>query len=146
MTRVSTLLSRVSNLLESTAPWRGEARATVALAWPLVLSFLSETAIAVVDVIIIGRLGAGAVAAAALGTMAFFFMLLIAIGITLATAPLAAQAMGARNPRRARRVIRQGLWIAALLGVPASALLMKADMVLLALGQPWRRFGVPRPT
>ena len=136
MRRVPTPSGRIPDLAESLAPWRREARATAVLAWPLVLTFLSETAIAVVDIIIIGRLGSGAVAAAALGTMSFFLMLLIAIGITLATAPLAAQAMGARNPRRVRRVVRQGLWIAALLSLPASALLMRADLVLIALGQP----------
>ncbi len=136
MTRMHTLFAWIPDLAESLAPWRTEARATAVLAWPLVLTFLSETAIAMVDIIIIGRLGSDAVAAAALGTMAFFLMLLIAIGITLATAPLAAQAMGARAPRRVRRVVRQGLWIAALLSLPASALLMKADLMLIELGQP----------
>jgi MATE family, multidrug efflux pump len=103
----------------SLTPWRREARATAALAWPLVLAFLAETAIAMVDVIIIGRLGADALAAAALGTTSFFVAFIFALGVTLATAPLAAQAMGARKPRQVRRVIRQGLWVTVLLSIPA---------------------------
>ncbi len=136
MTRVPIRFAWIPALAVSTAPWRDEARATAVLAWPLVLTFLAETAISLVDIVILGRLGAGAVAAAALGTMAFFFVLLVGIGITLATAPLAAQAMGARKPRLVRRVIRQGLWITVLLTIPSAALLTKADMVLIALDQP----------
>jgi MATE family multidrug resistance protein len=126
----------VPETAEPLRPWCAEARATTALAWPLALAFLSETAIDVVDVVIIGRLGAEALAAAALGTMSFFLMFLLVLGVTLATAPLAAQAMGARQPRQVRRVIRQGLWVTLLLGLPASVLLSAAGGVLIALDQP----------
>lgn len=136
MTRAITFAGRRLPPPESFAPWRDEARATAVLAWPLILAFLSETGIDVVDIVIIGMLGADAVAAAALGTMSFFLMLLLILGVTLATAPLAAQAMGARQPRQVRRVIRQGLWITVLLGLPASALLSMADTVLIAVDQP----------
>ncbi len=121
---------------ERTAPWRAEGRATVALAWPLVMAFLSETGIAMIDMVFIGRLGANSLAAAALGTSMFIGMLLLTLGVILATAPLAAQAMGARKPRQVRRVIRQGLWVAILLSVPASFALMSAEPVLLLLDQP----------
>ena len=116
--------------------WWAEGRATSALAWPLVMAFLSETGIAIIDVIFIGRLGAGSLAAAALGTSVFFGMLLLILGVVLATAPLAAQAMGARKPRQVRRVIRQGLWVGILLSLPASFALMSAEPVLLLLDQP----------
>ena len=118
------------------AAWRSEVRATAALAWPIALTFLSEMAIATTDTIIIGRLGAEALAAAALGLTTFFVFFFLAIGITMATAPLAAQALGARRPRLVRRVIRQGLWVGLVLSLPASVGLMFAEPVLLALGQP----------
>ncbi|MCG8511564.1 MAG: MATE family efflux transporter [Rhodospirillales bacterium] len=136
MTRFGTLMARVPALPVSLAPWRSEARATLVLAWPLSLAFLAETAIAMVDVIIIGRLGADALAAAALGTTSFFVAFILSLGVTLATAPLAAQAMGARKPRRVRRVIRQGLWITILLGFPSAAALLAAEHVLILLDQP----------
>lgn len=136
MMRMAARIGGIPELPGSWAPWRAEIRATTVLAWPLVLTFLSETAIDVVDVVIIGRLGAEALAAAALGTMSFFLMMLLILGVTLATAPLAAQAMGARQPRQVRRVIRQGLWVTLLLGLPASILLSTADSVLIAFDQP----------
>lgn len=129
-------MARVPALPESLAPWRHEARATMGLAWPLVLAFLAENAIAMVDLIIIGRLGADALAAAALGTTSFFVMFIFSLGVTLAVAPLAAQAMGARKPRKVRRVIRQGLWITILLGFPSAAALLMAEPVLILLDQP----------
>jgi len=106
--------------LADRAPWRREARAMAALAWPLALTFLCETAIAAVDVAFVGRLGAEPLAGVSLGVMAQIVFYLLAVGIVVATAPLAAQAMGARQPRQVRRVVRQGLWIAALLGEPAA--------------------------
>ncbi|MBE0532740.1 MAG: MATE family efflux transporter [Rhodospirillales bacterium] len=117
-------------------PWRQEARAMAALAWPLSLTFFAETAIAAIDLAFIGRLGAESLAGASLGVTAHIVFYLLAVGIVVATAPLAAQAMGARQPRQVRRVVRQGLWIAALLGVPSAFILMGTEPVLLALGQP----------
>lgn len=107
-----------------------------ALAWPLSLTFFAETAIAAIDLAFIGRLGAESLAGASLGVTAHIVFYLLAVGIVVATAPLAAQAMGARQPRQVRRVVRQGLWIAALLGVPSAFILMGTEPVLLALGQP----------
>lgn len=113
-----------------------------ALAWPLALTFLAETGIAAIDLAFIGRLGAEPLAGASLGVTAHIVFYLLAVGIVVATAPLAAQAMGARQPRQVRRVVRQGLWIAALLGVPAAFILMGMEPVLLALGQPPKASGL----
>lgn len=136
MTQAPTRSDAAFGGASATAPWRSEARATARLAWPLALTFLAETAISAIDVAFIGRLGGDALAGASLGVMSFFFFCLLAIGVVVATAPLAAQAMGARQPRQVRRVIRQGLWMAVLLGVPAAVALMAVEPVLLALGQP----------
>jgi len=136
MTQPTTIAGRPTPSPEFCAPWRKEARATATLAWPLVMTFLSETAIEMIDVVVIGRLGAGALASAALGVMSFFLFILLVVGITLSTASLAAQAMGARNPRQVRRVIRQGLWISALLGFPLAFVLLYAEPALVAMGQP----------
>lgn len=117
--------------------WRLEAKATAALAWPLVLTFLSESAISAVDTAIIGRLGPAGLASASLALAVFFTGFLLSAGVCMATAPLAAQARGARRPREVRRVVRQGLWVAILLTVPISHFaLTRIEPVLLALGQP----------
>ena len=51
----------------SVGPWRAEARATLVLAYPLVLTNVAQSLVHVTDVILLGRLGARTLAAAALG-------------------------------------------------------------------------------
>lgn len=117
--------------------WRREARATLALTGPLVLTQLGQIAILTTDVVLIGRLGAAALAAATLGYVVFFTAFVVGMGVVMATAPLAAQAFGARRPRLMRRVIRQGLWITLLLTVPFCVVAApNAERLLLIFGQP----------
>ncbi len=70
------------------------------------------------DLALVGRLGDGAVAAAALASSVFFITFTFGMGLVSAVAPLAAQAFGARNPRMVRRSLRVGLWAALLISLP----------------------------
>ena len=47
--------------------WAGEARATLVLAWPLILTNLAQTLMTATDVVMMGWLGPDALAAGALG-------------------------------------------------------------------------------
>jgi MATE family multidrug resistance protein len=124
--------------------WRAEARATLALAWPLALTNLSQFALGLTDTVILGWLGTEALAAATLGLNLHWALLAPAFGISLAAAPLMAQARGARRlgggrgrgwMREVRRAARQGLWAAAMLTLPAWLLLWHTEAALRALGQ-----------
>lgn len=114
---------------------RAEARAMLALTGPLVLTQVGQIAIMTTDVIMIGWLGEKFLAASSLGGSIFFMSFVAIMGIVMATAPLASQAFGARNPRQVRRVIRQGLWITLLLSVPGVVVMHYAEEILLLLGQ-----------
>ena len=117
--------------------WMREARATLALTGPLALTQLGQIAMLTTDVLLIGRLGETALAAGALGHVVLFSAFVIGMGTVMATAPLAAQAVGARRPRTLRRVVRQGLWVALLTTLPVCLLAAPvAGDLLLALGQP----------
>jgi multidrug resistance protein, MATE family len=117
--------------------WRREIRATLALAWPLVLTNLAQTAMPTTDVILIGRLGPDALAAAALGTNLYFAFLFFGIGAVTATAPMIAREVGRNrhSVRDVRRTFRQGLWLAVAVSLPIWAVLWNAEPILLALGQ-----------
>ncbi len=78
---------------------RAELGATVKLALPMGLTQLGQVAMLTTDVLLVGRLGADAVAAAALGMNFFFLLFIVGMGIVTATAPLAAQAYGAGDTR-----------------------------------------------
>ena len=116
-------------------PLAAEVRATLALAAPLVLAQLAQMSMSFVDVAMVGRLGTEALAAIVLGSTTFFTLSLVGVGVLVAVQPTVAQAVGAGDDGAVGRAARQGLWLAVLLGVPATVALGFAEPALLALGQ-----------
>jgi MATE family multidrug resistance protein len=114
---------------------RAELGATVKLALPMALTQLGQVAMLTTDVVLLGRLGADVLAAAALGMNVFFVFFIFGLGLVTATAPLAAQAHGAGDARGVRRVTRMGLWATLIVGAPASLILAFAEPILVAAGQ-----------
>jgi MATE family multidrug resistance protein len=119
------------------AAWLGEFRAMLALGWPLVLTNLAQIALTTTDVLVLGRLGASALAAAALGVNLYLAILIFAIGLVTATSPMMADAVGRKLHvvRDIRRTFRQGLWSAVIISVPAWIVLWHTEQVLLLFGQ-----------
>src|ERR1700754_2309046 len=95
-----------------------ELTETLKLAVPIALTQLGQIAMMTTDLLLIGRLGDEAVAAAALAHTVFFISFTFGMGLVSAVAPLAAQAFGARNPRSVRRALRVGLWAALVISLP----------------------------
>ena len=118
-------------------PWRGETRATLALAWPLVATNLAQHGLTASDVIMTGWLGPSALAAGALASALFFMCMLFGIGLLVATSAMIARERG-RNPhavREVRRTLRQALWASVLLCLPCWLLLWHCETILLLFGQ-----------
>ena len=115
--------------------WRIELTDTVKLALPIALTQLGQVAMMTSDLALIGRLGDQAVAAAALAHTIVFAAFVLGMGLVSAVSPLAAQAVGARQPRMVRRSLRVGLWAATLLGVPLSLAQIYGEDMLILLGQ-----------
>ncbi len=122
---------------DSQMTWRREIARTLRLALPIVLTQLGWVGMLTTDAAMIGRLGAAPLAGATLVLMIYFMFYVACIGVVTATAALAAQAFGARQPRILRRVIRQGLWVTIALSVPALTLMVAfTNDLLRALDQP----------
>ena len=117
--------------------WRSEIKATLALAWPMVLTNLGQTAMTATDVMMMGRLGPQALAAGALGSNLYFMPLIFGLGLMLATSPMVATELGRmrHSVRDLRRTVRQGLWLAVLAALPIWLFLWHGETVLLAMGQ-----------
>ena len=124
--------------------WRAEAWTTLALAWPIALTNLSGFVLPLTDSVLVGRLGAEALAAVTIGVNLYWALHAPTFGLALAAAPLLSQARGAGRrtdaPRRGwmremRRSARQALWAVAALTLPTWALLWHAESLLLASGQ-----------
>lgn len=117
--------------------WRRELAETFELAWPLVLTQLAQMAIYSTDVVMVGRLGATELAAAALAVNLYSVLLFTGQGLVTAAAPLVAAELGARrhSVREVRRTVRMALWAAFLFTLPAMAMLWSSEAIMLALGQ-----------
>ncbi|WP_245418029.1 MATE family efflux transporter [Cohaesibacter celericrescens] len=115
--------------------WGGELRATVALAWPLVLTQLAQFSLQTTDVIMMGWLGRDYLAAGSLASALLHPLLLLGIGSLTAVAPMVAQAIGARDYTSVRRTARQGIWVSALLAIIVMTILYQAETIFISLGQ-----------
>ncbi|MEA3001772.1 MAG: multidrug resistance protein family [Sphingomonadales bacterium] len=117
--------------------WRDELRATVALAWPLVLTNLTQSLIQSTDVVLLGWAGARTLASATIGINLYYAFLIFGIGLVIAAAPMMAKEMGARrhSVRDVRRTVRQALWSALAICIPVWLLLWHTRAILLMIGQ-----------
>jgi multidrug resistance protein, MATE family len=117
--------------------WRAEVKASALLAYPLILTNLAQSLIHATDVVLIGRLGADKLAAAALAVNLYVFCLIFGMGLLTAAAPMIATERGRRwnSVRDVRRTVRQAMWSAVILVLPMWALLWNGRHILLLLGQ-----------
>lgn len=89
-------------------PTRLELRALGRLAAPLAAAQAGQALMGVVDTAVVGRAGAVPLAGVGLGNGLFFTVAVIGIGLMMGLDPLIAQAFGAGDPARARRLLWQG--------------------------------------
>jgi MATE family multidrug resistance protein len=120
------------------AAWLEEARQLIHLALPLIFTQLGQMAVLTSDVIMLGRVGKTALAAAAVGNAVYYFAWLIGGGPVSAVPPMIAHIIGARPGERAgvRASVRMGFWAVLLLSGPLIGLLMFTGPILKALHQP----------
>ena len=117
--------------------WRAELRATMALAWPLILANVTQQAIQATDVLLMGRLGATQLAAATLALNLTWTVSLFLFGLITASSPMMATALGRRfnAVRDVRRTFRAGLWLIAIVLPPYWLLLWHTGEIMRAFGQ-----------
>jgi MATE family multidrug resistance protein len=117
--------------------WRDEVRATAALAWPLVLTNLTQSLIQSTDVLLLGWAGSTVLAAGTLGINLYYAFLIFGIGLVIAAAPMIAKELGARrhSVRDVRRTVRQTMWAAAAIVLPVWLVLWHTGPILLAMHQ-----------
>lgn len=115
--------------------WAVELRELFVLAWPLVLAQLAQHALLTTDIIMMGWLGPKYLAAGMLSNAFFIALQLLGIGVVSAVAPLVSQALGARDIKAVRRIVRAGIWAGLLLAIVMLPIIWQAEPILLALGQ-----------
>ncbi len=118
-------------------PWANELRATLTLAWPLILANLTQQVIQATDVLLMGRLGATQLAAATLALNLTFTFNIFLLGLITAASPMMATALGHRfnAVRDVRRTFRAGLWLIAIAMPPYWLLLWHVGEIMRVFGQ-----------
>jgi multidrug resistance protein, MATE family len=121
----------------SATPWRDEARATLTLAWPIILTNVSMALIGATDVLMVGWLGPQELAAASLGFNLSMLLAIFGMGLVMGGSPMMASEIGRRtnSVRDVRRTFRQTLWLVAILSVPLLLILSQTGAILRLLGQ-----------
>jgi MATE family multidrug resistance protein len=109
-------------------PIRLELRALGRLAAPLAVAQAGQALMGVVDTAVVGRAGAVPLAGVGLGNALFFTIAVIGIGLMMGLDPLIAQAFGAGDAGRARRLLWQG---ASLAVIAAAALALPLALLTL---------------
>ncbi|MEZ5892003.1 MAG: MATE family efflux transporter [Parvularculaceae bacterium] len=123
---------------ETKSPWRREFLALMSIGLPMGLTQLVQFSINTVDVLMIGRLGAEPLAAAALGLVMYYVLFVAGMGPAMATSPMVAQALGADadDTRDVRRSVRMGLWVVGIFAPIFSLIYFFSEEFALMTGQP----------
>jgi multidrug resistance protein, MATE family len=99
-------------------PVRVELRAQLALAVPLAVGHFGQQVMGMVDTAMLGRYSDAALAGAGIANGLLFAVTVLGIGIVMGLDALVPQALGAGDPRRARRLFSHGVRVACLVGAP----------------------------
>src|SRR5262245_38246895 len=104
-----------------------------ALAWPVIVSLLSEAAVGLADTLMVGRLGADAVAAVGIGAQILGSVSVVTMAVGTGTMALVSRHVGAGEMALVRRVTGQSIATAFGLGCAAIVPIMvwTADVVRL---------------
>lgn len=102
------------------------------LAGPLILGYAGMQVMTVVDTAMVGRLGATALAGVGIGNGIYFTLSAFGLGAVIGMDAPVAQAFGAGEPERARRLLWQGVRVALGVSVPLVVLMALAPLLL-----PW---------
>jgi MATE family multidrug resistance protein len=114
---------------------RTEVRRVVALALPVAATQVGTMLLGFVDTLMLGRVGAEALAASAIANVWIFGTTQLALGTLFGLDPIVAQAHGAERGEVAGRALQRGLVLALLLSVPVMALWLGCERFLLLTGQ-----------
>lgn len=117
-------------------PTRADLAETWALALPVVTVQVGLMLMGVVDTMLVGRVGPAALAATALGNLAFVTITMAALGTLLVLDPIVSQAVGAGDEPAVRHGVQRGVLLALLLSLPCSLLLFGAEAAFVLFRQP----------
>ena len=113
-----------------------EFKENIKLAYPIVLGMLGHTLVAIIDNVMVGKLGAKELAAVSLANSFVFIGMSLGIGFSTAITPLVAEADGENSIVKGRSVFHHGLVLCTFLGVFLFGVIYLAKPLIVYMGQP----------
>jgi MATE family multidrug resistance protein len=114
---------------------RRELRPTLALAIPITAGHVGQMLLGIADTVMVGRVGMVPLAGIALANILFHVVFVFGIGMLTAVSVGVAIAHGAEDRHEEGEVMRRGLLLAGLTGIPLAGLLVITPPWLVSLGQ-----------
>ena len=129
-----TLISQKAILPDT---WGGEMRALLTIGIPMGLAQLVQFSPYIADAVMIGRIGPTEIAAAAIGSVLYFLIWMLASGPIAAVTPLVSQALGRNIAERrdVRRTVRMSVWACFLIFPFIIGLLLLTEPLMIFAGQ-----------
>jgi len=117
--------------------WAGEMGALLTIGVPMALAQLVQFSPYIADTLMIGRIGPNEIAAAAIGSVLYFLLWMLANGPIAAVTPLVSQALGRdKNERQdIRRTVRMSVWVCFLMFPLILGLLLLTEPIMILAGQ-----------
>ena len=115
------------------------------LAYPVILGMVGHTLIAIVDNIMVGKLGSTELAAVSLGNSLIFVAMSLGIGFSTAITPIIAEADAENNSSKIRLAFHNGLFLCTILGFALFGLVVIAKPVMELLQQPKEVITLAKP-
>jgi len=112
-----------------------DARQSLRIALPLIVTYLVQAASSFVGTIMISRLGQQALAASALVSSIYITILVFQFGLLSAVSVLVAQNYGAKNKDGIHKTIVNGFWVSIMISVPTIILIAFSHTILKLSGQ-----------
>lgn len=97
--------------------YKEHIKLTINLAIPVIIGQIGHVAMGVVDSMMIGKLGAAPLAAAALANGLFFLILVLGMGVSFAISPLVAISVGANKVSESGLIFRQAMIVNMVMGI-----------------------------
>ncbi|TBX69170.1 MATE family efflux transporter [Flavobacterium silvisoli] len=127
------------------AQYTKEFRYNMQLAYPVILGMLGHTLIAIVDNIMVGKLGSTELAAVSLGNSLVFVAMSLGIGFSTAITPIVAEADAEKDNSKIRSAFHHGLFLCIILGFALFGLVVLAKPIMELLHQPEEVITLAKP-
>lgn len=116
--------------------YTSEFKNNLSLAFPIMLGQLGHVLVGLADNLMVGKLGAAALASVSLANGLMFVFLSLGIGFSFAITPLTAEADGEKDIEKGKSIFQHGLLLCVLLGFIICGMLMASKSLMYYMKQP----------